>query len=166
MEDFIHQSSEDIDSALINKRAKQVNEIWASCVEEIILEHTNSVFIMHDNGIKRLIVYVDESLYAAELNARRELITLKLLHDHNEKIDDFKIHISKGNYKKNYPYKKKTNYYMEKIPPIMLCEEEIREVEELVSSVKDEKIRKSLKEAILSEKKWRKSKEIDDEKSE
>ena len=64
------------DSGALRKaaRAAQVRDIWKHLVEPAFLEHTNSVFILTEQGVKKLVVYVDDSIFAAELNARRELI--------------------------------------------------------------------------------------------
>ncbi|MGI6106168.1 MAG: DciA family protein [Raoultibacter sp.] len=135
-------------------RAAQVREMWASCVDPVFLDHTNSVYILKEKEGKILIVYVDESIYAAELNARRELIKLKFLQTFNEDIEEFRILISRGNYKKNYPYKNKKG---EKIKsPRELTKEEIKQIEEIAKIVENEKIQESLKQAMISDWQWRK----------
>ncbi len=137
------------------KRAAKVKEMWSACVEEMILEHTNSIYILKKEGLKQLIVYVDESIYAAELNARRELIKLKLLQEFNEQIDDFKILISRGNYKKNYPFRKEESLNGS-YPSVPLDEEEMKEVEETVSGVENEELREKLKKAMVADLEWKK----------
>ena len=86
-----------------NQRIAQVKEIWKSVASPYILKHTNNVLIINDKKLgKKLIVYVDNSLIATEINARRELIRLKILQDFNEVIESFEIHVSYGSYKSNY----------------------------------------------------------------
>lgn len=133
-------------------RAAQVRSMWAACVDKIFLDHTNSVYIINENGEKTLIVYVDESIFAAELNAQRELIKLKLLKEFGEEIQEFKILISRSTYKKNYPFKKdqETSYMVEK-DPLPLSEEEKEKVDSIVKVIDDEKLRESLRKAISSE---------------
>ena len=64
----------DVDRMRIERRAAQVRAMWADIVDEPIVRHTNAVYIKRTDAGKELIAYVDESMYAAELNARRELI--------------------------------------------------------------------------------------------
>ena len=86
-----------------NRRIAQVKEIWKFVASPYILKHTNNVIIINDKKSgKKLIVYVDNSLVATEINARRELIRLKILQEFNEVINSFEIHVSYGRYKNNY----------------------------------------------------------------
>ena len=84
-------------------RANKVKQMWREAVVPVFLDHTNAVYIVREGDEKTLIVYVDDSMFAAELNARRELIKLKFLQKFNEEIEEFKILISRGRYKQNYP---------------------------------------------------------------
>ena len=91
------------EEARINLRIRQVRDRYRRAIEEVYKEnaqfhlaHTNSVIITAKRGVKTLIVYVDDSIFAAELNAQRELVWLKLLEMFGEEIDDFQIKISKG----------------------------------------------------------------------
>lgn len=133
-------------------RASQVRAMWAACVDKPFLDHTNSVYILNEAGNKTLIVYVDESIFAAELNARRELIKLKLLQEFGEDIQEFKILISRNTYKKNYPFKKEQDILsLNNIEPIPLSKKEKEKVNEIVCVVEDEKLRENLKKAIISD---------------
>ena len=74
------------EQARINLRAHQVRDRYKQALETVyknqaplFLAHTNNVYILKKDGVKTLIVYVDDSIFAAELNAQRELIRLKLL---------------------------------------------------------------------------------------
>lgn len=154
----------DSDISLSKKayRAAQVRAMWADCVDEIFLEHTNSIYILNETdkntqkNIKTLIVYVDESIFAAELNAQRELIKLRLLQKHNEEIDDFKILISRGNYKKNYPFLDHTGEKEINKVAIPLDEDEKERIKEITSVIEDKKLRENLAKAMESEWVWKK----------
>lgn len=100
---------------LINQRIKTVHDQFSQVVDPFILEHTNSVYLLRhkdllDNEVIDkvfdLVVYVDNSLVAAELNARRELICLKYREQFNVMIDVFEIRISRGQYKEKHPLNK------------------------------------------------------------
>ncbi|MFQ9741302.1 MAG: DciA family protein [Slackia sp.] len=86
-------------------RANKVKQMWREAVDPVFLDHTNAVYIVREGDEKTLIVYVDDSMFAAELNARRELIKLKFLQKFNEEIEEFKILISRGRYNQNYPFR-------------------------------------------------------------
>lgn len=141
------------------KRADQVKEMWAGCVDPIFLEHTNSIFIFTEENEKILVVYVDESIFAAELNAQRELIKLKLLQKYNEDVNSFKIYISRGQYKKNYPFK--DSQYLPQYNssiPIPLNSEEKEKVEEIISCIEDKNLKEKVRKAIVLDLEWKKSK--------
>lgn len=137
-------------------RAQEVREMWAKVVEKIFLDHTNAVFLLLKEGEKTLIVYVDESIFAAELNGRRELIKLKFLELFNENIDNFEIYISRGAYKKNYPYKKNPPSYQEQAQPVPLTDEEVETLFRQSEVIKNKELRNSLLKAMVSDLEWKK----------
>lgn len=140
-----------------NYRTMQVKEMWSEVVEEIFLDHTNAVFILNENNKKVLIVYVDESIFAAELNGRRELIKLKFLQQFNEELDEFKICISRGAYKKNYPFRETDlPSYVEQVQPITLSEDELNNLHAQTKEVKNPKIRNTLLKAMIADLEWKK----------
>lgn len=133
-------------------RAAQVKNMWRAVVDPIFLEHTNAVYIVKKNGKKTLIVYVDDSLFASELNARREMIRLKLLECCNEYVDEFKIIISRGRYKKNYPFKDDITVKLAPKPvkKVSLSAEQFGRVERLSDPIPDERLKKAVKNAMIS----------------
>lgn len=147
------------------RRAAQVKKMWAEAVEPIFLEHTNSVYIIREGDRKVLIVYVDESIFATELNARRELIKLKFLERFNERLDEFRILVSRGKYRMHYAYRTEEEepFYIEKSRPCRLSSEKLAELETQASQISDEKLRNSLLKAMISDLEWKMG--IDIEKS-
>lgn len=149
-------------------RAARVRDMWKEAVEDIckksapmFLEHTNAVYLMNKENIRTLIVYVDESIFAAELNARRELFKLKFLDKFKEDIEVFEIHISRGNYKNLKPYQEQADNLsrlrqIDKNPPKPLSEEEKEEVREQALLVEDEKLRNALFKAMVADLEWKK----------
>lgn len=137
--------------------------MWAECLgndplfKKCVLAHTNSVYIFDDNGIKVFIVYVNDSTVLTELNARREWIALEFKKKFNEDIDEFKINISKGSYRKNLPYKERKNIsYQDKTSPIPLTKEELSEVEEIATQIESEELRKKFIRAAVRDMEWKK----------
>lgn len=137
-------------------RASKVKRMWRDVVDEIFLDHTNAVYIVKERGEKVLIVYVDDSLFAAELNARRELIKLKLLSRRNEGIDDFRILVSRGKYKRNYPFRADSEAARppERRRRVELSPEKRAELESRCSAIPDERLREALLKAAISGLEW------------
>ena len=145
------------DAARKAMRAARVKQMWSEVVDPVFLDHTNSVYIIREGERKILIVYVDESIFAAELNARRELIKLKFLERFNERLDEFRILVSRGRYKNNYIYRKDEGEpsYVENVPSVPLPAEKLAEIEQAVAQIPDEKVRKSLQKAMISDLEWK-----------
>ena len=80
-------------------------------VDPLFLEHTNAVFIFDEKKEritkKTLVAYLDDSLFASELNARRQEIIFKIKMKFNEDIDEARIIVSKPQFRKAYPFRKK-----------------------------------------------------------
>ena len=107
----------------------------------------------YSSPIYDLVVYVDNSMCAAELNARRELIRLKYREEFNTIIDVFEIRISRGSYKDNYPFKDKK--YQQQTPQArQLSVKECEEVDELVESLPEGRMKDSFIEAIKAQKRF------------
>ena len=139
-------------------RAYKVQHIWQVVVEiccrphaQVFLDHTNSVYIIREDDQKVLIVYMDDSIFAAEINARREMIKLKILERFGEEIDDFRILISRGDYKNKHPY----SHYQNDTACISssytpLSSQEIHHINERASEIENQKVRNSLVKAMIS----------------
>lgn len=113
-----------IDADQIRKaqRIGEVRALWESLVEDIFLRHTNGVYIFDEDGKRQMHVYMDESIYAAELNARRELIKLECREKFGEVIDEFHIHISRGKRKTEHPFINDDAVSIDGKPPVPLTE--------------------------------------------
>ena len=158
IEYLIASLSADSDQARINLRAHQVRSRYRQALESVyresaplFLEHTNNVYIMRKDGIPTLIVYVDESIFAAELNAQRELIKLKLLELFGEQIEQFEIYVSRGDYKNHHPYSEEGATSAAAIPLPELTEEGRARVSELGAKVEDPGVRASLEKAMTAD---------------
>ncbi len=161
---YIAELAGDSEQARINLRANQVRERYKRALETVyretaplFLAHTNNVFIMDKEGVRTLIVYVDESIYAAELNAQRELIKLHLLELFGEDIERFEILVSKPRYKKNHPYlTQEETITAKKTPSIPLTDNEKQFVSNTVSTIEDDRLRLSLEKAMTADMEWKK----------
>lgn len=154
----------DDEQAKINFRARQVRERYKAALESVyrdqaplFLAHTNNVYVMKKRDVKTLIVYVDESIFSAELNAQRELIKLKLLELFGEQIEEFEIYVSREKYKKNHPYLTDDRPESdEKHPPVQLDSNEKAYVSTVSATVEDERLREKLKKAMTADMEWKK----------
>lgn len=161
---FVSSLAGDSDQARINLRAHQVRERFKRALEVVyrdtaplFLAHTNNVFIMMKGGVRTLIVYVDESIFAAELNAQRELIKLHLLELFGEDIEEFEILVSKPKHKKNHPYLTNSPETLDEKPPsIPLDDDEKEYVSNTVSTVEDNRLREALRKAMTADMEWKK----------
>lgn len=143
-------------------RANKVKQMWSTAMKiccgpsaQAFLDHTNSVYIVREGEgaeqRKVLIVYVDESIFAAELDARREMIKLKLLERFGEEISEFRILISRGRYKENHPFREQDAPLSNPTPPRKpLPPEEVDRLREEASAIGDERMREALLKAMIS----------------
>ena len=159
IEQLIAGLTGDSDQAYINLRAHQVRARYKQAIQsvyrqtaQLFLEHTNNVYIMKKDGLNTLIVYVDDSIYAAELNAQRELIKLKLLELFGEQIETFEIKVSRQSYKDKHPFTDEVNIEEANVSPLPPLDEEGRRyVYKTAEKVEDEKLRKSLEKAMTAD---------------
>ena len=149
-------------------RARQVLARYRQTIEKVyrsnaplFLEHTNSVYIMNKNGVKTLIVYMDESIYAAELNAQRELIRLHMHQMFGEDIQEFEIHVSRGSYKSKHPYKdessEETLVNTDECAQALSADKEAF-IEQTLETVEDDRLKISLKKVMTADLKRYKNK--------
>lgn len=158
---------------LINRRIQRIHDQFSQVVDPFILEHTNSVYLLRhknalgdsqaneevsktesDSKVFDLVVYVDNSLVAAELNARRELIRLKYREQFKILIDVFEIRISRGPYKDKYPFKDQDVIPQTSTQGRELSEEETAHISELVEDISDKRIKESFIKAITAQKRF------------
>lgn len=149
---------------LVERKVKQVYEQFSACVDPFIAEHVNSVYLVKDEEPSlhedkdvsretslRLTVYVDNSIVAAELNARRELVVLKYRELFNIKLDKLEIKISRGAYRENYPLREKNDEADQKIFHELTPEEEAA-IELQTASISDEDIKASFQRVLKATK--------------
>lgn len=191
-------------------RAEKVRRMWKVAVEScagrvapVILDHTNSVYIIREelknddvsretsgadaecdrSSLSRqgkskkrasvayapgeLVVYLEDSLIAAEVDARREMIKLKFLELFGEELGEFRIRISRGKYKLNHPYRKSDDE-KEQTPLVArkeLSRDVIDRLDEGLSDIGDEKMREALKRAMISDLEIKNALEVDSDKN-
>ena len=173
----------------VKRMWKAVVESCAGPSAPYLLDKTNSVYIIRDTSNdevsretsgktagkrskatkfknksceKELIVYVEDSIVAAELDARREMMKLKFLELFNEDLGAFRIKISRGRYKLQHPYRE--NEQNEKAPLEQarkpLSADKLEEIEQQVASIPNERVREALKKAMISDSEIKNAKNV------
>ena len=130
--------------------------MWKDVVDEVILDHTNSIYIKKEEGKKILIVYVDESIISAELQAQQELIKIKLARKFGEYIDEFKVLISRGRYKNNYPFRnREKESYVERVENKPLTPQQLKDISIRLEKIDNPELKEAMKNAVLSDLAWK-----------
>lgn len=135
------------------QRIAKVSALWKELVEQHVLDHTNAVYIFEKDGAKEMHVYVDDSLYAAELNSRRELISMQCRSKYGELIDKFEIHISYGERKKTYPFRERSDQ-ADKGSIQELSAEQMQRVEQACAAIDDPKLKRAFRQAMIADLQW------------
>ena len=135
------------------QRIAWVSTLWKELVEQPVLDHTNAVYIFERDGCKEMHVYVDDSLYAAELNSRRELINMQCRSKYGELIDKFEIHISYGERKKQYPFRQReTDEDRGTTQP--LSEEQMMLVDKASETIENPALKRAFRQAMIADLQW------------
>lgn len=139
---------------LVQRKIEKTHAQFAKLVDPFILKHTNSVYLLKSQAVEGaydLVVYLDNSTCAAELNARRELLRFEYLDRFNTTIDVFEIRISRGPYKEKHPFAEPSGSDAQ--PKVRdLSEEESSRIEEMTSSIEDPRLRASFQRAMAAQK--------------
>ena len=157
LNDLLDGLSGDDSAVKIQRRASQVNDEFKQAIElaykeyaPLFLEHINAVYITARDNECILIAYLDESMFAADLNAQREMIKGWLNSTFNENIDAFEIHISRGSYRSQHPFALSSDdshmYGLRELE-----ETEKQRIDEICATVENETVRASLKNAMTAD---------------
>lgn len=144
---------------LVQRKIEKTHAQFAELVDLFILKHTNSVYLLKSQAVEGaydLVVYLDNSTCAAELNARRELLRFEYLDRFNTTIDVFEIRISRGPYRDKHPFAKSPSSDTQP-KERSLSEEETARIEEMTSAIEDPRLRASFQRAMTAQKRRNKS---------
>lgn len=139
---------------LVERKIKKTHDQFAALVDPFILKHTNSVYLLKSQAVPSaydLVVYLDNSTCAAELNARRELLRFEYLDRFGVVIDVFEIRISRGPYKEKHPFNEMPPKQEEPSAP-ELTEAEKGRIEAMTASIDDPRLRASFQRAMAAQK--------------
>lgn len=163
IDSFLSSMPEEVRSRiLVERRIEKVQSQFAEVVDPFILRHVNSVYLLKSKsleGMFDLVVYLDNSTCAAELNARRELIRLKYRERFDTLVDVFEIRISKGRYREQHPF------CVDEPKPSAAetvfdgnSEASAKRIDELTAKIEDPALRNSFKRAMAANERLNNSK--------
>lgn len=154
-------------AAKVHRRAVQVRSEFKEAIEWVygdysrtFLKHVNSVYITRKDGEPcKLIVYLDESMFAADLNAQREMVKGWINDSFNESIDVFEIHTSRGRYRNSHPYLDDEEEIStrgvasdgRRVSLRNLSPEEMFHVKQTAESVENEAVKKAFEKAMVAD---------------
>ena len=152
------------EKTLIARRAAEVRTMWKDAIEYVykenapyVLEHVNAVYIKEEEGIRSLYVYMDDGNFRSDVHCRQHLIILRLHERFGERIDEFKTYPSRFDMRKRHPYREECGRKEVTSRVVPLLPAELFEVEQTVSSVEDEAVRRALEKAMVTDREWKKS---------
>jgi hypothetical protein len=138
-------------------RGIRLQNAWEIIATPQILTHTdNVVFAPKKNSV--ILVYVENSHWAAELENQKELYRILLERETGWKIDEMKFLVTKKiSLKKLFTKKRDESSEKKKRKiAVSLSEKEDRYARELVSEIEDEKLKERLYKAIKADFEWKK----------
>ena len=142
-------------------RVMQLQSAWEKIASPVALENTDNIVYSNKTKKPEILVYVDNSHWAAELESQKELYRILLEKELRQKVSDVKFLVTrKAAYKKIFKkWREKNTSTKSKERAIPLTKEEDRHAREMVSVVKDEKLRNSLYKAMKADLEWKKGTE-------
>ena len=139
----------------------KLQSAWEKIATDKALEHTDNICYSNRKKDPGILVYVANSHWAAELNAQKELYRILLERETDFSIPDINFLVTKkAAYKREFKkWREKALQAKTKSKAIPLTEEEDRHTREMVSQIKNEKLRNQLYKAMKADFEWKKGTE-------
>ncbi|MDR2196972.1 MAG: DciA family protein [Coriobacteriales bacterium] len=131
---------------------------WEEACGRQALEHTDNVTYSKRGQGTVILVYMDDSHWAAELSMSKELLRLKLTRALGQPIDDIIFEVNRRAALKRVFTKSAREPKEEawRVPPEALTSDEERHAREILAGITHEKLRKSLYRAMKADLEWKK----------
>lgn len=140
-------------------RAAYIQTIWEKIAPASVLEHTDNVFLFIKDGIKQMVVYVDNPIWSAELTAQKERFRIFMEKELNEgPIDEIRFQTSSSVYRKK-TFMKRENENLKKPTEgqsLPLTEQERDRIIRETDTIQDEAIRDAVRKAWINDAEWKK----------
>ena len=153
----------------------RVKRAWNLSVDKRIAEHVTAVFVVPNTAASEVIVYVDSSIWATELNMQSELLRLNLNIELNKDADEPSNVMRKAEQVEKLTFKVSKEQYAardrrlttlqlleaededyRKAQPVALDEEEISGLEEALSHIENDQLRDTAYAAAKANLEWQK----------
>jgi ribosome-interacting GTPase 1 len=145
-------------------RGMRLQKAWEAIAPPRALDHTDNVVFSVKAKKPCILVYVDDSHWAAELGTQKELYRILIEKETGWEIDDLKFYVTRKTMFKKLFKKQKEKERQEqqgaKIKTaIPLNEAEDRYARELVSQIQNKQLQEGLYKAIKADFEWKKGSE-------
>ena len=153
----------------------RVKRAWNLSVDKRIAEHVTAVFVVPNTAASEIIVYVDSSIWATELNMQSELLRLNLNIELNKDADEPSNVMRKAEQVEKLTFKVSKEQYAardrrlttlqlleaededyRKAQPVALDEEELSGLEEALSHIENDQLRDTAYAAAKANLEWKK----------
>lgn len=153
----------------------RVKRAWNLSVDKRIAEHVTAVFVVPNTAASEIIVYVDSSIWATELNMQSELLRLNLNIELNKDADKPSNVMRKAEQVEKLTFKVSKEQYAardrrlttlqlleaededyRKAQPVALDEEELSGLEEALSHIENDQLRDTAYAAAKANLEWQK----------
>ena len=153
----------------------RVKRAWNLSVDKRIAEHVTAVFVVPNTAASEVIVYVDSSIWATELNMQSELLRLNLNIELNKDADEPSNVMRKAEQVEKLTFKVSKEQYAarerrlttlqlleaededyRKAQPVALDEEEVSGLEEALSHIENDQLRDTAYAAAKANLEWQK----------
>lgn len=153
----------------------RVKRAWNLSVDKRIAEHVTAVFVVPNTAASEIIVYVDSSIWATELNMQSELLRLNLNIELNKDADEPSNVMRKAEQVEKLTFKVSKEQYAardrrlttlqlleaededyRKAQPVALDEEELSGLEEALSHIENDQLRNTAYAAAKANLEWQK----------
>ena len=153
----------------------RVKRAWNLSVDKRIAEHVTAVFVVPNTAASEVIVYVDSSIWATELNMQSELLRLNLNIELNIDADEPSNVMRKAEQVEKLTFKVSKEQYAardrrlttlqlleaededyRKAQPVALDEEELSGLEEALSHIENDQLRDTAYAAAKANLEWQK----------
>ena len=145
-----------------NPKAAKAAKAWAAwktIAAEEEIEHTENVVIIKENKKDVLVVYLDNAIWAADLNARSGLLLISLKQTNtNSEIERIKFRVSSPRYYRERNGEKNSANSKQKVEIIPLSEEEKEEIwRKIDATPASNELKMSVFKAAIKDLEWKNS---------
>lgn len=153
----------------------RLKRAWNLSVDKRIAEHVTAVFVVPNTAASEVIVYVDRSIWATELNMQSELLRLNLNIELNKDANEPSNVMRKAEQVEKLTFKVSKEQYAarerrlttlqlleaededyRKAQPVALDEEELSGLEEALSHIENDQLRDTAYAAAKANLEWQK----------